>query len=47
MGLLNGLQVILSEKDEPVIEAFNKDIGMKIIGKCDDLPLAVKVVGDS
>uniref|UniRef100_A0A0E0BJ18 Disease resistance protein winged helix domain-containing protein n=1 Tax=Oryza glumipatula TaxID=40148 RepID=A0A0E0BJ18_9ORYZ len=36
-------QVILSEKDEPVIEAFNKDIGMKIIGKCDDLPLAVKV----
>uniref|UniRef100_A0A0E0MFF0 Uncharacterized protein n=1 Tax=Oryza punctata TaxID=4537 RepID=A0A0E0MFF0_ORYPU len=37
-------QVVLSEIDEPEIEAL-KDIGMEIIGKCDGLPLAIKVVG--
>uniref|UniRef100_A0A0E0BJ16 Uncharacterized protein n=1 Tax=Oryza glumipatula TaxID=40148 RepID=A0A0E0BJ16_9ORYZ len=37
-------QVILGEIDEPEIEAL-KDVGMEIIGKCDGLPLAIKVVG--
>ncbi|BAT14026.1 Os11g0479100 [Oryza sativa Japonica Group] len=37
-------QVILSEIDEPEIEAL-KDVGMEIIGKCDGLPLAIKVLG--
>ncbi|XP_052137346.1 putative disease resistance protein RGA3 [Oryza glaberrima] len=36
-------QVALSEIDEPEIEAL-KDIGMEIIGKCDGLPLAIKVL---
>jgi Leucine-rich repeat (LRR) protein len=43
-AILNCLQVISSEAEEAEISTL-KDIAMKIIAKCDGLPLAIKVMG--
>jgi len=38
------LQVVTDINDEPQVEIL-KDIGMRLVEKCDGLPLGVKVMG--
>jgi hypothetical protein len=38
------LQVVTDVNDEPQVEIL-KDIGMRLVEKCDGLPLGVKVIG--